>query len=153
MKKNLTSLLACFTVVIFLLSSCSKEKGENPPPPKTNTEKITTGTWKFGSARWGTADGSSQVQACQRDNTVQFQGGGAGIADEKATKCDPADPQTIPFSWNFQTNETILFISIPLFTGGANTLTIVTLTEVELTVSQPYTIGGVTKALEITFVH
>ncbi len=93
------------------------------------------------------------LQACQKDNVATFLAAGTGTADEGATKCDAADPQTTPFTWRFQTNETILFISTPLFTGGNSSFTILSLTETELVVSQNMTISGSTQNVVITFIH
>lgn len=151
MKKNVTSLFACFTAVLFVFSSCT-DKGGTPTPTKTRTQLITTGTWRFGSATWGTTDAGPLLQACQKDNTMVFVLG-SGTVDEGATKCNTGDPQTTPFTWSFLSSETELNISTPLFTGGSNTMSIVTLTEVELTLSQPLTIGGTTKTLIVTFIH
>lgn len=152
MKKNLAALFACFTAVSFLFTSCSSKGDDVDPPPKTRTELITTGTWRFGSATWGTTDAGPLLAACQKDNTMVFVLG-SGTMDEGPTKCNAGDPQTVPFTWSFLSNETTLNISNPLFTGGSTTWTLVTLTEVELTVSQPLTVGGTTKTLIVTFIH
>ena len=151
MKKNLASLFACFTAVLFVFSSCT-DKGGTTPPPKTRTELITTGTWRFGSATWGSIDAGPALQACQKDNKLTFVLS-SGTIDEGATKCNASDPQTTPFTWNFLNSESELNISTPLFTGGSNTFTIVTLTEVELTISQSFTYAGQTKPLIVTFIH
>ena len=151
MKRNLATLLACFTAILFLCPSCD-EKDNQDPPPKTKTELITTGTWRFGSATWGTTDAGPILPACNKDNTMVF-ALSSGTLDEGPTKCNAGDPQTVPFTWSFQSSETILTISNPLFTGGSNSWTLVTLTEAELTVSQPLTFGGTTKTLIVTFIH
>ncbi len=152
--KNFTApVLTFFLAALVIFTSCNDKGGGVTPPPKSKTELITTGTWKFGSATWGGVDAGPMLQACQKDNTMTFSSaGGSGEVQEGATKCDPTDP-TIGFNWSFQSGETILHLSSPLFTGGMNDMTLVTLTEVELTVSQPFTFGPSTKPLIITFIH
>ncbi|MCY7310903.1 MAG: hypothetical protein LH619_09000, partial [Chitinophagaceae bacterium] len=96
------------------------------------------------------------IPACQKDNITSFIAGGSGSGDEGATKCNAADPQTVSFTWSFQSGETMLTTSSPLIPGGtsgSSTSTIVSLTETQLVLSQPYTIGAVTKTAQATFVH
>lgn len=151
MKKIITTSIACLLLLPALFIACTDKGGGTDEPQKTRTELITASSWRVSAATWGGA--TYTIPSCQADNRLTFQGGGAGEANEGATKCNTGDPQTYPFTWSFQSGETVLSLSNPIFTGGSNTLSILTLTTVELTVSQPYTIGGVTKALEITFVH
>ncbi|MEP6700268.1 MAG: lipocalin family protein [Bacteroidota bacterium] len=146
MKKQFAVLALGF---ILIFSSCSKDN----TPPKTKTQLLTQGSWKFKSATTGGTDFSSSLQACQKDNILIFvAAGGTGTVDEGPTKCNAGDPQTTPFTWNFQSNETILFISTVLFTGGNSNFTLVSLSETELVVSQDVTIGP-TRNVVVTFMH
>jgi hypothetical protein len=154
--KNFTApVFTFFLAALIIFSSCNDKGGGVTPPPKTKTELITTGTWRFGSANWGGTDAGPMLQACQKDNTMTFSSaGGSGELNEGTTKCDPGDPQTSAFTWAFQSGETVVHFSSPLFTpGGVNDMTLVTLTEVELTLSQPLTVGPTTKTLSVTFIH
>jgi hypothetical protein len=154
MKKFTTPFFASILAGLVIFSSCNDKGGGVTPPPKTKTELITTGSWRYGSANWGGTDAGPMLQACQKDNTMTFSStGGSGELNEGATKCNAADPQTMAFTWSFQSGETILHLSSPLFTGGSNDMTLVTLTEVELTLSQPLTVGGTTKTFSVTFIH
>jgi hypothetical protein len=152
MRKHLFFIPALIAIAIIILPGCGKDK-EDPPPQKTKTELLTTGTWKFSSVTWGGAPASQYLQACQTDNTAVFAAAGTGTLDEGATKCSAGDPQSRPFTWNFQTNESILFISATLFTGGNSTFNLVSLTENQLVVSQNVTFGSVTQLAVFTFVH
>ena len=152
MKKNMFKLLACLTGVLFVISSCS-DKDPDPAPAKTKTELVSTGTWRFSAATVGGADASGFLQACQKDNTLTFTASGTGTLNEGATKCNAADPQTTPFTWNFLTNETQVFVSTTLFTGGSSTFNLVTLTESQLVLSQMITLGGTPQNVIVTFVH
>ncbi|MEP7373478.1 MAG: lipocalin family protein [Chitinophagaceae bacterium] len=152
MQKKLILLSYIFSFFLVINSGCSKN--DNPAPPaKTKTELITKSAWKFSDAKVGGVSVASFLQTCQTDNNVTFTTTGIGTADEGATKCNAPDPQTRPFTWSFQTNETVLFVSTPFFTGGSSTFTIVSLTETELVVSQNITISGATQNAVITFIH
>jgi hypothetical protein len=152
MQKQLFSFIALLAIAFLLVSSCSKK--DTTPTPKTNTQLISQGTWKFSTATVGGSDASSMIQACQKDNTMVFTSAGTGTVDEGATKCNAADPQTDPFTWNFQSTETILFISTTLFTGGSSSFTLVSLSETQLVVSQGFSVGpGPVQNVVVTFIH
>ena len=135
-----------------LNSSCSKND-DPAPAAKTKTELITKSPWKFSDAKVSGISVASFLQTCQKDNSLTFIAAGTGTADEGVTKCNVGDPQTNPFTWSFQTSETVLFVSTPFFTGGSSTFTLVSLTETELVVSQNITVSGGTQNAVITFIH
>lgn len=152
MKKQFTLLVAGFVMIFFIFASCNKN--DNNPPSKTKTQLITQGTWKFQTATANGTDVSGNLRACQKDNIYIFLAAGTGTADEGPTRCNLGDPATNPFNWNFLSSETILHISTLLFTNGGNDFTIISLTETELVVSQPYTPPtGPTIIMIITFIH
>ncbi len=150
MQKHLFTLMAAILLSASFLTGC---KEDPPPPAKTKSELITQGSWKFSSATVGGSDVSAFIQACQKDNILVFVAAGTGTLDEGPLKCNAGDPQTTPFTWNFQTNETQLFISTPLFTGGSSTFTLVSISETQLVVSQNITVSGSTQNAVVTFVH
>jgi len=152
MRKRFISWASLLILIAILHVNCSKDD-DSAPTAKTKTELITKASWKFSDAKVGGASVSAFLETCQKDNILTFLSAGTGTADEGATKCDAADPQTNPFTWSFQTNETELFVSTPFFTGGSSTFTIVSLTETQLVVSQNITISGSTQNAVITFVH
>lgn len=152
MKKHLTFLSTILVLITFFFASCEKE--DTTTTPKTKTELLTQSNWKFKSAFVGTTDYSSGLQACQKDNILTFSANGNGTADEGAIKCNMGDLQTNPFTWNFQTSETSIFISTILFTGGSQTFDLISLTETELVVSQQFTPPvGPTQVVVVTFNH
>ena len=151
-KYSLIALASLALISVIVISSCSKED-DAQATPKTKTELISKASWKFNKATVGGGDVSGYIEACKKDNIVTFAAAGTGTADEGLTKCNSGDPQTANFTWSFQTNESLLFVSTPLFSGGNSTFTIVSLTETQLVVSQNMTISGFTQNVEITFVH
>lgn len=153
MKKQLGFLLVLIAANFFIFSSCNKND-YNPPAPKTKTQLLTQGTWKFKGANAGGTDISSSLQTCQKDNVLTFATAGTGTVDEGLTKCNVADLQISPLTWNFASNETILHISTILFTNTGNDFTLISLTETELVVSIGYAppVGPII-LIVITFQH
>lgn len=153
MINRLISFASLLILAAILNINCSKDEADPPPSAKTKTELITKAAWKFSDATVGGMSVKAFLQTCQKDNILTFLTAGTGTADEGAEKCDAGDPQNNPFTWSFQPNETVLFVSTPLFTGGNSTFTIVSLTETQLVVSQDITVSGSTQNAVITFVH
>lgn len=131
-------------------SSCDK----NDDPPKTKTQLLTQSTWKFKTATANGTDVSSSLQTCQKDNLLTFSSGGNGNVNEGPSKCNGADPDNIPFTWAFASGETLINVSNPLFTNGATSLTLLSLTETELVVEMLYNPPiGPAITMVITFIH
>jgi len=149
MKKIILKTIAVIILFSSLFVACKKSSHV-----KTRTELLTQNTWKFSSATVNGMDASSNLQACQKDNVYTFISAGTGNEDEGPSKCNSGDPQTIPFTWNFTTNETVLHVSTSFFSGASNDFTIMTLSETQLVVTIPYTPpAGPTLNLVVTFVH
>ena len=151
--KNQTLRFALIALVPAFILACDKKSDNPPAPPKTKTELITQAAWKFDNAKVGTIDVSAFLQACQKDNVVTFASNNTGTADEGNTKCNVADPQSSPFTWEFTSNESMLHVSTVLFTGGSSDFNIVALTEMQLIVSQNITVSGSTQNAIVTFKH
>lgn len=147
--KRVNFILAIVVLCSFSFIACKKSSSDK----KTNTELLTQASWKFDKATLGGLDVSSQLDACETDNTLTFSTNGTGVIDEGATKCDSNDPQSEPFNWNFANNETVLQVSASLFGGGSGDLDIVTLNESQLVVSLDIDISGTTQTVVISFKH
>jgi hypothetical protein len=140
---------------LLLLGSCQKDDGG--AAPKTKTELISSTSWKYNDAKIDTDNNGTGdlalpagfVEACQTDNTIVFANSGSGTVDEGGTKCDQADPQTIPFTWNFGTNETVINFSSAVFVGVGGDFKIISLTETELVLSKVLTIPGIPLPLTV----
>jgi hypothetical protein len=142
-----------YTVMAKDANGCTGQKSFTVDPSKTAL--ISQGTWKFSNAKIGSIDVSAGVSACQKDNIATFNINGTGSIDEGPTKCAAGDPQTSNYTWAFQTSETQLFISTPLFTGGSSLFTLVSLTATQLVVSQNMTVPGfpTPQTVTVTFIH
>ncbi len=134
-------LFLILALLLFFLLLHPAEKNDDPTAAKTKTELITQSNWKFKSATAGGTDVSSgSFHACQKDNILTFIAAGTGTVDEGPTKCNSGRPSNNFIYLEFcQANETALHISAPLFTGGSNDFTLVSISETELVVSTDYT--------------
>ena len=115
----------------------------------SKTTLVSQQSWQFNNAgldpnKDGAIDQdiSSFVSACLKDNTVSFAAAGSGTADEGLTKCNTLDPQTIPFTWNFASNETMINITGNAIAGKGGQYKIIALNATQFSLSKDTTITG-----------
>ena len=142
MKQVIAAAVAFLSIVSF--SACKKGGGA-----KSKTDLLTQASWKYENAaldldRNGTADSPippGYLEACDTDNTITFKNDNTGTADEGPTKCDPATPQSAPFTWTFKDNEqTISFGNID-FAGLSGDVKVVTLNDTKLELHKELSVG------------
>ena len=138
------------------LFSCKKDSTTSA----TKTDLITKAAWKFQDAgadmdKNGTIDLSisSQLQDCEKDNTLTLRADGTGILDEGATKCDPSDPQSSNVTWSFSNNESLLNFTGAGILGISGQFKILSLTETALSFSKDTTLNGTALSLLIQLKH
>ena len=134
--------LIILSIIAIAFSSCKKDESD---PSKTTI--LAEQSWKFNNAgldpnKDGTIDTdvSSQVAACLKDNTVSFSSNGSGSVDEGATKCNTSDPQTLPLTWSFASNETLININGNAIAGKGGQYKVVVLTNTQLSLSKDTTV-------------
>lgn len=137
MKKQTLQLFTTICFIIFIATSCNKDDN-NTTPAKTKTQLITQGSWSFDKAFSGSTDISGSVPACYKDNVVTFTSSTNGTV-QNTVVCTPTDNTPATFTWSFQSNETILRLSAPLFPGGTGDFNINSITETSLVVNQDVT--------------
>lgn len=160
MKKQILSITALIVIMLVALVSCKKSDTQQQ---KTNTELVSQSAWKYDTAAIdgdnnGTAETSlpaGTLDPCETDNLIIFNANGNGTIDEGATKCDIADPQTLPFTWTFQDNETTLTFSSVVFAGLTGDFKIITLNGTQLVLSKVVSLTGIPIPVTviITFKH
>ena len=151
MKMKLTSWPILIAAFILVFSACGKED-DDAPTPKTKTQLLTQGPWIFLKATASGSDITGSVSNCLKDNVVTFLNDGNCTVSEGLDVCTPSYAGTR--QWAFQSNETIIHLSSPLFPGGSNDFTLVSLTETSLVLSQQMTIPPYpTTTVEVTFKH
>lgn len=122
--KKITLIIAA--LAFLTIASCKKEEEK-----KSKTDYLTSSPWKMTGLTVdlgaGPVDIFATIEACEKDDTQKYNVGGTGLESEGATKCDPADPQSEPFTWAFAAGETQLVIdgeTATINTLDANTLSI-----------------------------
>jgi hypothetical protein len=153
--KNYLRVKALFLIFSFtlILVSCSKDKDKNAD----KTKSLTSGNWKITAMTstpamdWdGDGDDETDMmgafETCELDDYVTFKADGTGDSNQGASKCDPSDPQSSPFEWSFEDNESKLIID-------GEEYVIVELTGTVFKAKQTYNYGPVTITTEVTFSH
>ncbi len=133
--------LILFAAIVFVspfFTGCNK----NDNPPKSDTDYIIQGSWKFDKATSNGSDVSGVIQACYKDNVLTFTANGNGTLDEGASKCNSGDPQSTNFTWNFTNNGSTLNVSSGIIVGQAGSFKILSLNDSQMALEA--TISGVT---------
>ena len=116
MKKTFCALRYSALLLMLALFTWQCQKDEQ----KTRAELI-VGSWVVVSDTYSPAydyngDGTTITDAfplwdaCDKDDLFIFKANGVGEMNMGATKCDPAEPQAIPFEWVLKDNSTIVTI-------------------------------------------
>lgn len=150
MKRQFAILTVILLVVALWLTRCNKD---DDTPAKTKTQLIAQSSWRFSGVTVNGINAAAFIPTCQKDNILTFATNNSGTSEEGLTKCNVGDPPTVFFTWSFQNNETTLFVSATLFTGGSSTFNLVSLTETELVLSQMITLNGSQQNAVVAFVH
>lgn len=138
-----------FTVAVFTSILVSASCSKNESAGSTKTELLVSAPWKYNDAgldvnKDGFIDTGlppGYLYDCDKDNTITFKNDGTGIIDEGAVKCDPANPQTTPFTWTFKNGETVINFPTAVLPNISGDVTIHTLTSTELVLLKEINIG------------
>ena len=151
--------LLILSIIAIAFFSCKKDDAD-PPATTTKTTILAEQSWKFNNAgldpnKDGTIDTdvSGFVNACLKDNTVSFATNGSGTSDEGATKCNSADPQSIPFTWNFASNETLININGNAVAGKGGQYKIISLTNTAFSLSKDTLYQGISTTFIVNLKH
>jgi hypothetical protein len=93
-----------------LLSSCHPNASFGH-----DVDLLTRTPWKyekagFDSNKDGVFDAlDPRIAGCENDNTIVFRPDGTGLLEEGLIKCKPADPDSLPFMWAFQDNDSTIY--------------------------------------------
>jgi hypothetical protein len=140
------AILVAATFVVIATVACKKDKEDDK---KTAVDLITASAWKIDTIGWDkNSDGQidEALQAgifapCDLDNTLTFATDSTGFFDEGATKCNPADEQTTPFTWNFAgANNDTLNIDGNLPGELAGQVRVLSLTDANLKLSKHFSL-------------
>jgi hypothetical protein len=151
MKKLVVGLL-----LIIAFTACKKGGGA-----KSKTELLSQSSWKFDNAaldidRNGTPDSPVPpgfLESCDTDNTLTFKSDNTGVVDEGASKCDPAGPQTVPFTWAFKDGEQTITFGNVAFGGLNGDVKVKTLNDTQLELHKDVNVLGSAVNVIVYFKH
>jgi lipocalin-like protein len=92
------------------LAGCDKNHSSG-----RDIDMLTHTTWKYEKAGFdsdndGVFDAlDPRIAGCERDNTIIFRVDGTGSMQEGAIKCKPSDPDSLPFVWSLQDNDSTIY--------------------------------------------
>lgn len=135
MKTTSVQLSLLLLAAVSLLS-CRKETVNSA----ANVHLLTQASWsydEFGIDQNldGLIDIPEGFEDCAMDDLVKFDTGGSGNFDQGASFCYPDFPQSLPFDWSFQNNDTQIEY-------GGTLHTILTLSETQLAIYTEEDNGG-----------
>ncbi|TNE62575.1 MAG: hypothetical protein EP344_04960 [Bacteroidetes bacterium] len=109
MKISVKTMLLLLATAALSVTACKKDE-------ESNADKLTAATcWQQTYSE--TLDPITNtweadvIDACDRDDCINFKSDGTLTVDEGATKCDPADPQTSTGTWTISTDGNTLTIT------------------------------------------
>jgi hypothetical protein len=105
MKTYSRSILYVSILTLLILASCSKDD-----PKVSKTDLLTSKAWKQTKVKAMGVEG--EPDDCYKDNTYTYKTDKSYVEDEGATKCDPDDDQTTSGTWKFNSDETILTLTV-----------------------------------------
>ncbi len=161
---NKKSILSVLLFSLLIVAGCKEEETVVVPkqPVPTKTELLSASPWITTAVTISPAlefggivitDLYALSDACDNDNLAIYKKDGTGTYDEGASKCDDLDPQTSPFNWAFNADET------KLIEDGQTSYTINELTATSMKLADTIDgadIGGtsgVTYTITITLKH
>jgi hypothetical protein len=113
---------------------------------------LTHSPWKYERAGFG-SDGDGifnaldpRIAGCEKDNTVIFRKDGSGTLQEGAIKCKLSDPDSLPFLWSFQNNDSTIWFQDQYYK-------VQVLNDDRLVIYADQNLGGVTTRYTIVFRH
>lgn len=157
MKKIYQGTVGGILLLMVCFAGCSKSNSSS----KSNADLIKASAWKYDTAGLD-ANNDGNIDAplpdgtildCQKDNTLTFTTDSTGIVDEGATKCNVAAPQTIPFTWSFNTDQTVINLPDSLFGGLGGAVNIKSLTATQLHFEKAITYSGLTFNVAVYLKH
>ena len=132
---------------IAIFASCSKDDSTDSEP--TKKELLTESAWKFnnagidanGDGTIDTALPAGTIEDCDKDNTYTFLPDGTGTMDEGATKCDPLNPQTLPFNYSVNSDVTVMNFPDTVINGISGDVNILLLNATNLKLQKSVEVG------------
>jgi hypothetical protein len=131
-------LIIPFFAAILLLGICwgckKSSSSSSSPSNDVNVSLITQASWKYDTSgidldEDGKIDNNdipdTVLKSCEKDDVFTFDKDSSGLIDEGPTKCNVANPQTDPLSWEFTSSDKVLNVtSNTVLNGNLNILSL-----------------------------
>ncbi len=130
-----------------VLGSCTLDGS-----PGRDIRLLTGIPWKYEKAGFDSdQDGvfdalDPRIAGCEKENIVIFHPDGSGIVRKGKVKCSVSDPDSLPFMWSFQHNDSTLYFQDQYYR-------VKTLTSNKLEIYADESLGGVNSRYIIVFTH
>jgi hypothetical protein len=109
MLSKWVSIISVLSASLFL-ACCGKNSSSGH-----DLELLTHTPWKYESEGFDSDDDGifdaldPRIAGCEKDNMVIFRADGTGTLQEGSVKCRLSDPDSLPFLWSFQNNDSTIY--------------------------------------------
>jgi hypothetical protein len=147
MMKRLFSNWILFISAGISLCSCHRAHSSGH-----DLELLTHIPWKYEKAGFGSDQSGvfnaldPRIAGCESDNMIVFRPDGTGSLDEGVIKCKVSDPDSLPFMWSFQDNDSTIYFQDQYYKVRA-------LTDDRFEIYADQHLGGVSTRYTIIFRH
>ncbi|MBC6991985.1 MULTISPECIES: hypothetical protein [Hymenobacter] len=150
--------LALFCALILVACGDKKTK-EEPKPLDVKTETLVARSWRVSAdvtvttqnGTTTTVDNYAVYPACAKDDFIQFKDDKTMIVDEGPTKCAASDPQRQTGVWSWNSDQTIMTMTDPTFSGRGTYSGPIDLNAAAFKLTLVDAIAGGTKTQTITY--
>lgn len=110
MRRTISNLILFVLPASLFLVACHQNGSSG-----RNLKMLTSSPWKYEKAGFGSDDDGvfdaldPRIAGCEKDNTIVFRGDGTGALLEGTIKCKLSDPDSLPFMWAFQNNDSSIY--------------------------------------------
>lgn len=131
----------------FSLGSCHRVHSSG-----RDLELLTHIPWKYEKAGFDSNQAGvfnaldPQIAGCESDNIIVFRPDGSGSLDEGVIKCKVSDPDSLPFMWSFQDNDSTIYFQDQYYKVRA-------LTDDRFEIYADQRFGGISTRYTIIFKH
>ena len=104
-----------WTILTLLSASLSIVGCSTKETSGRDLELLTGNPWKYEKAGFDSNDDGifdaldTLIAGCEKDNTIIFRKDGTGYSQTHEVKCKVAGPDSLPFMWAFQNNDSTIY--------------------------------------------
>ncbi|HZE85986.1 MAG TPA: hypothetical protein VE035_16820 [Puia sp.] len=140
------------SILSVLLASLSLAACERHGSSGEKLKLLTHSPWKYETAGFGSDDEGTfnaldpRIAGCEKDNTIIFRMDGSGSLKEGATRGKLSDPDSLPFMWSLQNNDSTIYFKDQYYK-------LQVLNNDQMVIYADQKLGGVNRRYTIVFRH